>query len=97
MEIEILNYIADKQPQYVCTKMLFVEALGHYSTDVMEIWQSNAIGEIMNQCFKGEYQKISSHKFNDYGVQRAWVRVAEPKEPEFMTLTPEQEKELPFK
>lgn len=97
MEIEILNYIADKQPQYVCTKMLFVEALGHYSTDVMEIWQSNAIGEIMNQCFKGEYQKISSHKFKEYGVQRAWVRIIAANEPEFMTLTPDQEKELPFK
>lgn len=97
METAILNYIEEKQPKYVCTKLLFCEALGHLSSDTLETWQSNAIGEIMNQSLKTEYRKISSHKFNDYGVQRAWVRIAEPKEHEFMTLTPEQEKELPFK
>jgi len=97
IESEIMNYIAEKHPKYVCTKMLFEEALGHSSLDMMETWQSNAIGEIMNQCFKGQYQKISSHKFKEYGTQRAWVCIAEPEEPEFVKLTPEQEKELPFK
>lgn len=28
MENAIMNYIAEKCPQYVCTKMLFYEALG---------------------------------------------------------------------
>ncbi|MCF0142463.1 MAG: virulence-associated protein E, partial [Parasporobacterium sp.] len=97
METSILNYIEENQPQYVCAKLLFYEALGHYPSDTLETWQSNAIGEIMNQSLKTEYRKITSHKFKEYGIQRAWVRISEPVESDFMPLTPEQEKELPFK
>lgn len=93
-ETAILNYIEDKQPQYICTKMLYVEALGHSDAELMADWESTSIGEIINQSLKDEYQRISSHRFSKYGTQRAWVRV---KENEFRRLSPEEEKELPFK
>ena len=96
MENAIMNYIAEKCPQYVCTKMLFYEALGHSPPDTLESWQSNAIGEIMNQSFKTEYRKISTHNFRQYGVQRAWVRVTTQEADGFMSVPPELEKELPF-
>ena len=35
MENAIMNYIAEKCPQYVCTKMLFYEALGHSPLDTL--------------------------------------------------------------
>ena len=92
-ETTILNFIENKEPQYICTKMLYVEALGHSDADLMDAWESSAIGEIINQNLKNVYQKISSHRFKDYGTQRAWARI---KDPEFKTITPEEEKELPF-
>lgn len=96
METDIMNFIERKHPKYVCTKMLFIEALGHSPLETMETWQSNAIGEIMNQCFKKEYRKISSHKFETYGVQRAWVSLAPASEEGFIPVPPELEPELPF-
>ena len=97
METEIINFINDKEPTYICTRMLFEEALGHSSSDTMEFWMSNAIGEIINQSLKTEYRTLTTHKFKEYGTQRAWARIAPPKEAEFVELTPEMEKELPFK
>lgn len=96
METDIVNFIERKHPKYVCTKMLFIEALGHTPLETMETWQSNAIGEIMNQCFKKEYKKLSSHKFETYGVQRAWVSLAPSSEEGFIPVPPELEPELPF-
>lgn len=96
MENAIINYIEDRQPKYVCAKMLFVEALGHTLADNMETWQSNAIGEIMNQSFKKRYRKISSHRFEKYGVQRAWVQTCTPQNDGFTPITAEQEKDIPF-
>ena len=96
MENAIINYIEDRQPIYVCTKMLFIEALGHTAMDTMETWQSNAIGEIMNQSFRKRYRKISSHRFEKYGVQRAWVQTCTPQNDGFTPITAEQEKDIPF-
>ena len=97
LENAIMNYIDTYQPQYVCAKMLFVEALGHSETDNLESWQSNAIGDILNQSFKKDYRKISTHRFDKYGIQRAWVRTAPIIEPTFEPITPTEEKNLPFK
>lgn len=96
METDIINFIEDNQPQYVCVKMLFIEALGHSTFDTLETWQSNAIGEIMNQCFKDQYKKISSHKFKKYDTQRAWIRCVPVNEPDFEPITPLEEKDIPF-
>ena len=76
--------------------MLFIEALGHTSMDTMETWQSNAIWEIMNQSFKKRYRKISSHRFENYGVQRAWVQTCTSQNDGFAPITAEQEKDIPF-
>lgn len=97
METDIVNFIERKRPKYVCTKMLFIEALGHSPLENMETWQSNAIGEIMNQCFKKEYKKLSSHKFETYGVQRAWVTLSPACEEGFIPIPTELEHEIPFK
>lgn len=93
METAIVNYIEDNWPQYICTKMIYEEALGHIGSDP-QMWESSAIGEIINNLFKEEYQKISTHRFKAYGRQRGWALV---KEPGFRDISPEEEDELPFK
>ena len=93
MEISILNYLDEKQPEYVCAKMLYVEALGCSPYASIATWESKAIGEIMNQKCP-DYRSIATHVFKDYGKQRAWVRTTKP---DFRPLTPAEEEELPFK
>lgn len=93
MERTILNYIEEYQPEYVCTKLLYVEALGNSELAPMATWESTAIGEIMNQkC--DDYRSISTHVFKKYGKQRAWVR---RKKADFIPITTDMEGDLPFK
>lgn len=93
METAILNFIEENQPEYVCAKMLYVEALGNSPYSSTASWESKAIGEIMNQKCP-DYRNIASHVFKDYGKQRAWVNT---KKPDFKPITDDEEKELPFK
>jgi hypothetical protein len=93
MERTILNYIEECQPEYICTKLLYVEAFGNSELAPMAAWESTAIGEIMNQkC--DDYRSISTHMCKKYGKQRAWVRT---KKADFIPITADMEDDLPFK
>ena len=92
IEIAIRNYLDEKHPEYVCVRMIYHEALNHPETDTPAQWESNAIGEIMDQKMT-EYQKISSHRFPIYGTQRAWVL---RKEPAFHEIPETEKSTCPF-
>ena len=92
IEIAIRNYLDEKHPEYVCVRMIYHEALNHPETDTPAQWESNAIGEIMDQKMT-EYQKISSHRFPIYGTQRAWVL---RKEPDFHEIPETEKSTCPF-
>ena len=94
METAIVNFIEEKEPEYVCVKLLYEKALNHYRTDSPAAWESNSIGEIMDQRFKDTYKRVSSHSFSDYGTQRAWARI---RLSNFRPLSEKEEEELPFK
>ena len=94
IETSIVNYIEEEQPEYVCAWMLYENALGKPHMQKPENWESAAIGEIMNNKFKDEYQYLKSHVFAEYGTQRAWKRI---KNSDFRAITKQEEMELPFK
>ncbi|SCX96592.1 virulence-associated E family protein [Butyrivibrio sp. INlla14] len=75
IETQIINFLEETSEDYVCTMMLFYEGLGHASFEIPKKWESIEIGEIMDQKVNG-WKKISSHKFEKYGTQRAWVRAS---------------------
>ena len=79
-EVAIINYLDEYQPEYVCVKMLYKEALNHFSYETPKQWESNEIRGIMDNKAK-DYKKLSSHKFSEYGIQRAWVRVKKTDSP----------------
>jgi len=95
MEAAIRAYIESESPQYICVRLLYEKALGHYSTDIPLQWESNAIGEILDQKFP-EYRRISSHYFPVYKTQRAWVLVSNDYNTDFKPVTKENEDEIPF-
>jgi len=91
-EADIRNYIEKERPDYICTKMLYEEALGFSLDNGVERWKSQKISEIMNLKFP-EYERISSHRFPKYGTQRAW---ALKNKDEFRPLSEKDESILPF-
>lgn len=93
-ETAILNFIENKCPEYICAKMLHVEALGHSINDDMPQWESVEIGAILNNALKDEYKKIGSHRFKEYGKQRTWARIVEPSDTEFEPI--QEDEESPF-
>jgi len=95
MEAAIRAYIESESPQYICVRLLYEKALGHYSTDIPLQWESNAIGEILDQKFP-EYRRISSHYFPVYKTQRAWVLDSNDYNTDFKPVTKEIETEIPF-
>ena len=92
IETSIRNFLDDHSPDYVCTKMLFKEALGHIGYENPSAWECNVISEIMDHKMT-DYKKISSHRFKEYGTQRAWKRVNEPV---FRDIPIGMESEIPF-
>ena len=77
IETAIRNYLEEKKPEYVCIRMLFLEALNHAAYETAAQWESNAISEIMDQKMN-DYAKLTSHRFKEYGTQRAWRRINLP-------------------
>ena len=92
METAIRNYLDEFHPEYVCVKMLYQNAFNHSEEDTPAQWESNAISEIMEQKMT-DYRKISTHRFQKYGTQRAWVLV---KGSEFRELTDDDKENCPF-
>ena len=92
MESAIRNYLDDHVPEYVCIRMLYKEALNHLGYETPAQWEANAIGEIMDLKMD-DYSRVTSHRFRDYGTQRAWMR---NKEPDFEDIPEGMESEVPF-
>lgn len=92
LEDSIRNFLEKEKPDYVCAKMLYEKALCHSCSENMAMWESKKIGEIMDLRFP-QYERLSSHKFNDYGTQRAWGLKDRDS---FKQVTPERENDIPF-
>ncbi|MCI8284613.1 MAG: virulence-associated protein E [Firmicutes bacterium] len=60
--------------KYVCSLMIFREALGHESGDPKS-WEIREINAIMNEQITGWEAVRSTHRFPRYGIQRFWKRV----------------------
>ena len=58
--------------EYVCSEMIYREALRHEYEEPKQ-WEIKEINSIMNTCING-WEKISSHRFGRYGLQRGWKR-----------------------
>lgn len=91
-ETDIRNFIQKERPDFICTKLIYEEALGFSCDDGVEMWKSKKIGEIINLKFP-EYERINSHRFTKYGTQRAW---ALKNKDEFRPLSEKDETILPF-
>ena len=90
----IQNYIESYNPEYVCTKMLFEKALGYPRNISPDIRQARAIGDVMNNKYSKVYEKLDTHNFSEYGIQRAWKRINDLS---FMPLSSDEESHIPFK
>ena len=71
--------------------MIYREALRHEYEEPKQ-WEIKEINSIMNTCIAG-WEKISSHRFDRYGLQRGWKRETDTQG--FTTLP--DNVQLPFK
>lgn len=68
----ILAWLDECTEEYVCSEMIYREALRHDYEEPKQ-WEIREINSIMNTCIDG-WEKVSSHRFNKYGLQRGWKR-----------------------
>ena len=68
----IQAWLDDCTDEYVCSEMIYREALRHEYEEPKQ-WEIKEINSIMNTCIAG-WEKISSHRFDRYGLQRGWKR-----------------------
>ena len=69
---DIRNYLSNTDHDYICTMMIFHEALGNPVNEKPAKWQSISINEVLGKI--PEWEPVSSHRFEHYGIQRAWKR-----------------------
>ena len=63
---------------YVCSIMIYKEAFDH-EYDTPKDWELKEINNVMNNSIFG-WEKISSHRFAEYGIQRGWRRIVDKEE-----------------
>lgn len=91
----IQAFLDDYEDDYVCTKLLFDDAL--HRTGEMKQWESKEIANIMNNAIEG-WKAHGTHRFGkEYGIQRSWKRIegTEKKDKDGFMKVPEQ-LEIPF-
>lgn len=91
----IQAFLDDYEDDYVCTKLLFDDAL--HRTGEMKQWESKEIANIMNNAIGG-WKAHGTHRFGkEYGIQRSWKRIegTEKKDKDGFMKVPEQ-LEIPF-
>ena len=91
----ILGFLEDTMEEYVCSKMLYHEALGHQDYDMPQKWELNAINEIMIVSAK-DWEPGPQHRFDKYGQQRSWVRKGREGSDGFLTIPESVFKDIPF-
>ena len=84
---EWLDYCSE---DYVCTLMIYREALKHEFDDPKQ-WELREIGDILNNSIEG-WSKGPQHRFEKYGPQRSWKR----NEPSGGFIKVPDDTELPF-
>lgn len=78
-KVGIIQLWLDELPQdYVCSTMIYKEAFDH-EYDTPKDWELKEINNVMNNSISG-WEKISSHRFAEYGIQRGWRRIADKEE-----------------
>lgn len=82
----IKTFLEDFDGEYVCTKLLYSEALGHGDSEELPFHISRQLSEIMDQMDGWKIGK--QHRFKKYGSQRSWIRDKSCKQ----TLSTEEEK-----
>ena len=72
----IQGWLDDYKGDYVCSQMLYHEALGHPDSPPKRA--TNEICEIMDTAVTG-WKEGPTHRFSKegYGIQRSWVRTGE--------------------
>ena len=91
----IQAFLDDYDDEYVCTRILFDEAL--HRTGEMKQWESKEIANIMNNAIEG-WKPHGTHRFGkEYGIQRSWKRMEDSvkKDKDGFMEVPEQ-LEIPF-
>ena len=91
----IQAFLDDYDDDYVCTKILFDEAL--HRTGEMKQWEGKEIANIMNNAIVG-WKPHGTHRFGkEYGIQRSWKRMEDSvkKDKDGFMEVPEQ-LEIPF-
>ena len=69
----IQAFLDDYDDDYVCTRILFDEAL--HRTGEMKQWEGKEIANIMNNAIVG-WKPHGTHRFGkEYGIQRSWKRI----------------------
>lgn len=63
--------------EYVCSLQIYKEAF-HHEFDTPKDWELKEINNIMNNSITG-WEKISTHRFKDYGIKRGWHRMVDDK------------------
>lgn len=86
----IQNWLDELSEDYVCSTMIYKEAF-HHEYDTPKDWELKEINNVMNHSIAG-WEKISSHRFKEYGIQRGWKRVIDGQE--FQQLP--ENMEIPF-
>ena len=74
----IQNWLDELSEDYVCSTMIYKEAF-HHEYDTPKDWELKEINNVMNHSIAG-WEKISSHRFKEYGIQRGWKRVIDGQE-----------------
>ena len=91
----IQAFLDDYDDEYVCTRILFDEAL--HRTGEMKQWEGKEIANIMNNAIVG-WKPHGTHRFGkEYGIQRSWKRMEDSvkKDKDGFMEVPEQ-LEIPF-
>ena len=78
-KVGIIQLWLDELSQdYVCSTMIYKEAFDH-EYDTPKDWELKEINNVMNNSISG-WEKISSHRFAEYGIQRGWRRIVDKEE-----------------
>lgn len=72
-------WLEECNEEYVCTTMIYQRAVSPYSQERPNHFEARDISEIMNGM-EG-WERVSTHRFAEYGTQKAWKRTSE-----FVTL-----------
>ncbi len=94
-ESAILGFLEETMEEYVCSKMLYHEALNHPEYDIPHKWELNAINEIMIVSASG-WKQGPQHRFDKYGQQRSWIRKDHEATGGFLTIPESALKDIPF-